>query len=185
MPDSILFLPECHVDTALARTLLYDRQKLVNHIKGVSKVGEALAQQAERYGSSRIVIALVDNDKRLFDVTKLKPFDQVVLRCEELGCLFIVYQHQFLATQYLVVLNPACDGWIYGNMQAAELLPDDYNVPVELAEFIKQFTKKKQAEERPEIIRLLKALRSNSPPAYALLANFVAARLQEAGHVGS
>ncbi|NVO31387.1 hypothetical protein [Hymenobacter lapidiphilus] len=80
MPNSILFLPECHVDTALMRALLYDRQKLIIHIKGAPKVGDALYQQAERYGTSRLVVAMVDNDKHLFSIPKLQPFDQVVLR---------------------------------------------------------------------------------------------------------
>lgn len=180
MPDSILFLPECHVDTALMRALLYDRQKLITHIKGAPKVGDALHQQAKRYGTSRLVVAMVDNDKHLFSIPKLQPFDQVVLRCEEPGCLFTVYQHRELVSQYLVVLNPACDGWLYGNMRAAGLTPQAYQLPELLTDFLR-FTKTVYAEEQREIVSLLKALRASAPPAYAQLAVFVGERLREAG----
>ncbi|MBT2556253.1 hypothetical protein J7E24_00490 [Hymenobacter sp. ISL-91] len=183
MPESILFLPECHVDTALMRALLYDRQKLITHIKGAPKVGDALHQQAERYGSSRVVIAMVDNDKHLFSIPKLKPFDQVVLRCEEPGCLFVVYRHRKLASQYLIVLDPACDGWLYGNLRAAGLQPQAYQLPELLNDFL-GFTKSIRAEEQPEIVSLLKALRTSAPPAYARLAAFVTERLGEAGQAG-
>jgi hypothetical protein len=181
MPDSIRFYPECHVDTALMRTLLQDRQQLIVHIKGAPKVGDALHEQAERYGDSRVVVGMVDNDKQLFSITKLKPFNRVVARCEEASSPFVVYQHETLATQYLVVIGPkACDGWIYGAAKAAGLDPATYSLPPTLPEFL-AFTKKTQAEERPEIVGLLKALRRLAPPAYQQLAEFISARLQEAG----
>lgn len=181
MPDSIQFFPECHVDTALMRTLLRDRQQLIVHIKGAPKVGDALHEQARRYGESRVVVGMVDNDKQLFSITRLKPFTRIVAQCEDVSSPFVVYQHEELATQYLVVIGPkACDGWIYGAAKAAGLDPATYGLPVTLPEFL-AFTKKTQAEERPEIVGLLKALRRATPPAYEQLATFMAARLQEAG----
>lgn len=181
MPDSIQFFPECHVDTALMRTLLRDRQQLIVHIKGAPKVGDALHEQAQRYGDSRVVVGMVDNDKQLFSITKLKPFNRVVARCDETASSFVVYQHETLTTQYLVVIGPkACDGWIYGAAQAASVDPVAYSLPPTLAEFL-AFTKKTQAEERPEIVALLKALRRAPSPAYQQLAAFINDRLLEAG----
>ena len=181
MPDSIQFFPECHVDTALMRTLLRDQQNLIVHIKGAPKVGDALHDQAARYGNSRVVVGMVDKDKQLFSITKLKPFNRVVALCEEEGSPFVVYQHETLATHYLVVIGPkACDGWIYGAARTAGLDPATHRLPPTLPEFL-AFTKKTQAEERPEIVGLLKELRRNPPPAYQQLAEFITARLREVG----
>lgn len=180
MPDSIQFFPECHVDTALMRTLLHDRQKLITHIKGVSKVGNALYEQAERYGNSRVVVGMVDNDKHLFDIKKLQPFSREVMRCEEPGSLFVVYRHYTHTNHYLIVLHPACDGWIYGAAQAAGINPTTHGLPPVLTDFLAFFTKKLQAEERPEIVALLKALRRSPSAAYVQLASFINERLQEA-----
>jgi hypothetical protein len=162
------------------RALLQDRQKLITHIKGAPKVGNALHEQAERYGNSRVVVGMVDNDKHLFDIRKLQPFNREVLRCEEPGSLFVVYQHHTFSYHYLIVLEPACDGWIYGAAQAAGIDPTVHGLPPELTEFLNFFTKKLQAEERPEIVALLKALRRNPPPAYVQLAAFIGQRLQDA-----
>lgn len=180
MPDSILFVPECHVDTALTRTLLLDRQKLIVHKKGAPNVGNELHAQAERFGESRLVVGLVDADKDLFSIKKLQPFTRTLEQCEEVGCRFSVYQHQTLSTQYLVVLEPACDGWIYGLAQAAALSPSDYGLPPTLPDFL-TFTKRIQAEENPQIVALLKALRRNPPPAYVQLHVFITQRLQDVG----
>ena len=180
MPDSILFVPECHVDTALTRTLIQDQRKLIVHKKGAPNVGNELHAQAERFGESRLVVGLVDADKDLFSITKVKPFTRLLEQCEETDCRFSIYQHRELAVQYLVVLEPACDGWIYGAAKSADLNPAAYSLPPTLAGFL-TFTKKMQAEENSEIGALLKALRRSAPPAYAQLTTFVANRLLEVG----
>ncbi len=41
MPDKIMLVPECHVDTALARVLLADHLTLINHQQGITKVARA------------------------------------------------------------------------------------------------------------------------------------------------
>ncbi|MBC8083447.1 MAG: hypothetical protein H7Z21_09570 [Hymenobacter sp.] len=142
-------------------------------------MGNELHNQAERYGSSRVVVGMVDNDKRLSDIPKLRPFNEVVLRCDEPGSMFVVYRHQALPTHYLIVLHPACDAWIYGAAQAAGISPATHGLPAALPDFL-IFTKKILAEERPEIVALLKALRRSPSPAYAQLLAFINERLQDA-----
>ena len=46
MPEQVLFVPECHVDTALARALLAGRDSFFNHQHGISKVANLLRAQA-------------------------------------------------------------------------------------------------------------------------------------------
>ena len=42
MPEHVLFVPECHVDTALTQVLLADRLTFINHQKGIPKVARVL-----------------------------------------------------------------------------------------------------------------------------------------------
>ena len=68
-----MFLPECWVDTALMRTLLQNRQ-LYNHQLGISKVGGTMERQAATYGTGRVVVGMVDRDKKFEENTYLRAF---------------------------------------------------------------------------------------------------------------
>jgi len=174
MPENVLFVPECHVDTALTRTLLSDRLTFINHQHGISKVANVLRQQAES-GGARFVVGMVDKDKRFADVHYLRPFadTQPVSTRSGSNCRYSIYQHPAHTNHYLIVLEPACDTWIFEAAHAAGLDLGRFGLPSTLAAFI-DVMKDEDAEDNPQLIRLLGAIKQAQPTAYRELAEFVA-----------
>ncbi len=171
MPENVLFVPECHVDTALTRTLLADRLTFINHQHGISKVANVLRQQAES-GRSRFVVGMVDKDKKFADVKYLQHFTHEYRARSGPDCRYCIYQ-QPGQNHYLIVLEPACDTWIFEAAHAAGLAPADFGLPPTLPAFI-EVMKDEDAEDNPRLIRLLQAIQQAQPVAYRELAEFVA-----------
>ena len=181
MLKSIEFYPECYVDTELMKTLLWNKNKFIVHVKGISNVGKTLEEQHTIYGDSRLVVGMVDKDKKFSDIKLLKYFSEEIVRCEDAGSPFVVYRHQKRTTQYLLVLGPkACDGWIYGAAVSAGINPAAYGLPPTLKELLAQ-SKKIKLEKQPGIAGLLKEIRRHSPPAYLQLLTFITERIREVG----
>jgi hypothetical protein len=174
MPENVLFVPECHVDTALTRTLLADRLTFINHQHGISKVANVLRDQAES-GKARFVVGMVDKDKKFADVKYLRPFadSRPVAARSGPDCRYRIHQHPVHAHHYLIVLDPACDTWIFEAAHAAGLAPADFDLPATLPAFI-EVMKDEDAEDNPRLIRLLRAIQQAQPTAYRELAEFVA-----------
>ena len=174
MPENVLFVPECHVDTALTRVLLADRLTFINHQHGISKVANVLRQQAES-GRARFVVGMVDKDKKFADVKYLRPFADSPPVATRPGpdCRYRIHQHPAHASHYLIVLEPACDTWIFEAAHAAGLNPGHFGLPTTLPAFI-EVMKEEDAEDNPNLIRLLAAIRQAQPAAYRELAEFVA-----------
>ena len=173
MAERVMFVPECHVDTALAHVLLADRRNFVNHVHGVPNVAKALQKQAESNRGPRFVVGIVDNDKKLWDVKALRPFS--LLRQEYTGptCRYRIYQHSAQASHFLIILDPVCDTWIFEAAAAAGLHLADFNLPATLDGFI-AVVKDEDAENNPDLRSLLRAIKREQPPAYRELAEFVA-----------
>ncbi|GAA4048808.1 hypothetical protein GCM10022409_39200 [Hymenobacter glaciei] len=174
MPENVLFVPECHVDTALTRTLLADRLTFINHQHGISKVANVLRQQAES-GHVRFVVGMVDKDKKFADVKYLQPFaaSRPVAVRPGPDCRYAIHQHPTHSNHYLIVMEPACDTWIFEAAHAAGLAPAHFGLPSALPAFI-DVMKAEDAEDNPQLIRLLQAIRQAQPAAYRELAEFVA-----------
>ena len=174
MPENVLFVPECHVDTALTRTLLADRLTFINHQHGISKVANVLRQQAES-GKARFVVGMVDKDKKFADVKYLRPFagSPPVAARSGPDCRYCIYQHPAHANHYLIVMEPACDTWIFEAAHAAGLDLAHFALPTTLPDFI-EVMKDEDAEDNPRLIRLLGAIKKAQPTAYRELAEFVA-----------
>ncbi|MDB5234762.1 MAG: hypothetical protein JWR44_1755 [Hymenobacter sp.] len=174
MPENVLFVPECHVDTALTRTLLADRLTFINHQHGISKVANVLRQQAES-GSARFVVGMVDKDKQFDAVTYLRPFasSPPVAARTGLDCRYCIYQHPAQGNHYLIVMEPACDTWIFEAAHAAGLDLASFGLPTTIKDFI-DVMKDEDAEDNPSLIRLLWNIKQAQPPAYRELAQFVA-----------
>jgi hypothetical protein len=173
MPENVMFLPECHVDTALTRTLLAQRLSFINHQHSITKVANALQQQAGSNRGPRFVVGVVDHDKRIADVKYLRQFSTVVTARPGPDCRYTIYQHPAHPTHYLVVLAPACDAWIFEAAQAAGLALPDFGLPPTLPGFI-DVVKDESAEDNPLLISLLAAIKKAQPAAYRELATFVA-----------
>jgi hypothetical protein len=180
MPEHVQFLPECHVDTALARALLAGRLTFINHQHGIPEVGNALQRYADTGRGPRFVVGMVDRDKCFDTVKKLRRFTQVVQArtrqaadLTETTCCYCIYQDPAHPAQYLVVLEPACDTWLFEAAQAAGLALPDFGLPATLPAFIK-VVKDDEAEENPRLQKLLEAIRQAQPSGYRELATFVA-----------
>ncbi|RTQ46066.1 hypothetical protein EJV47_23215 [Hymenobacter gummosus] len=175
MPKLPMLLPECYVDTALARALAGDQWKnLVNKKNGAPNVALAMQAEARSHGNSRCLVGVVDDDKKLDDIAYLREFTQQVA-AHELGRRtgFRIRQHRSYSAHYLVVLAPACDGWLHAVAASAGLVLPEFGLPVALPAFL-DFTKQKGVENTPELKRLLRAIGTARPAAYQELADFVA-----------
>ena len=168
-----MFVPECHVDTALAYALLAGRRSFFNHQHGISKVANLLRDQAAAARGPRFIVGMVDKDKRLTDVKYLRQFSREVAARPAPDCRYGIYQHEQHLTHYLLLLEPACDTWIFEAAAAAGLDLAAFNLPTTLPGFI-TFAKDEGIEEDPNLRRLLQAIKQAQPPAYRELAQFVA-----------
>jgi hypothetical protein len=173
MPESIMFVPECHVDTALTRTLLLDRLSFINHKHGISNVAKALQSQAENGRGPRFVVGMVDRDKRFTEIKYFQRFTREVQTRTGPNCQYRIYQHPDQPSHFLIVLEPACDTWIFEAAHSAGLALADFGLPNTLAGFI-DVVKDEDAEDNPQLRRLLHAIRQAQPSGYRELATFVA-----------
>lgn len=173
MPEQVLFVPECHVDTGLTRELLGGRDSFFNHQHGISKVANLLRAQAAAARGPRFVVGMVDKDKRFANVTYLRQFSRVVAARSGPDCRYCIYQHEQHLTHYLIVLDPACDTWLFEAAHAAGLNLATFGLPPTLPAFI-DFLKEEGIEDSDEVGRLLYAIKQAQPLAYRELARFVA-----------
>jgi len=179
-PTSVLFVPECHADTAVILTLLREnsanRKRLLNYVshqQGIGNVGNNLRRQPVASGSARRVVGIVDLDKKS-EHPYLREFTRVrgggVERNHHSHALL---QHQEHASQYLIALNPACDKWIWDRVVEVGMTPADFGLPNDFEGF-KGYCKTQAAERNPQLRVLLAAVATAYHPAYRTLAEFVA-----------
>ena len=181
MPEAFTLAAECHVDTTLARALVRGNEKLVEHILGAPKVGQRLTKLAEANTNSWVV-GLVDHDRgTIFDVPGLRPYARHALPGTTFAeHSFEIYRRPDRPTHFLVVLQPACDGWLFAQAAAAGIALADHNLPAEWPAFL-TFTKSKLVENHPHLVSLLKALRRQPSPAFQLLLTFVEEQVRATG----
>ena len=180
MREKVAFVPECHVDTALAKVLLADRLTFINHQKSISKVARVLQAQAASDRGPRFVVGMVDKDKKFDDIKYLRPFaaSRPVAARTGPDCRYCIYQHPAHPGHYLIVLEPACDTWIFEAAHAASLDLASFELPTTLPGFI-DVVKNEDAEDNPQLIKLLRAIKQAQPSAYRELASFVADVMDE------
>lgn len=181
MPEAFTLAAECHVDTTLARALVRGNEKLVEHIFGAPKVGQRLTKLAEADNDSWVV-GLVDYDRgTIFDVPGLRPYASHVLPGSTFAeHNFQVYGRPDRPRHFLVVLQPACDGWLFAQAAAAGITLTDHHLPAEWPAFL-AFTKSKLVENHPHLVGLLKALRRQPSPAFRLLLAFIEEQVRATG----
>ena len=74
MPENVMFVPECHIDTATTQSLLSNRLKFINHKHGITQVTNVLKAQTESGRGPRFMVNTVDKDKKFTDVRYLRNF---------------------------------------------------------------------------------------------------------------
>ena len=171
-----LFIPECHVDTVLTRTLLlyrHDFDDFINHQHGVSKVANEMQRQWRNHGAARQVVGIVDHDKKLHNVAYLSEFEEQPSVRPVAGAPHSIRRHPARPTQFLLVLNPACDTWVWAAATAAGLFPLAPGLPNDFRAFL-DYCKTKGIENDPPLVALLAGIRRARPAVYAELGDFVA-----------
>lgn len=171
-----LFVPECHVDTALTRSLVAYRRDFddfINHKHGAPNVAKEMQRQWQLFGTSRSVVGIIDRDKRLGSVVYLDEFTELVGGSLAPEALHSIRRHPACPSQHLIVLNPACDTWVWQAAVAASVLLTTYGLPTDRWAVI-DCCKEADVENRSELKALLQAVSRARPAMYAELADFVA-----------
>ncbi len=83
-----------------------------------------------------------------------------------------IRRHAERVTQHLIVLNPACDTWVWQAAAAASVLLPAHGLPADRWQFI-EYCKAGNSETQPELKTLLRAISKARPAMYAELADFV------------
>lgn len=179
MAEQVLFVPECNVDTALALALVSYRYTFVSHRQGIGQVARVLVAQQQAAVAGRRIIGIVDNDKKFQQAPELAGFTTVVLGGLESHDPHCIRQHPERPNQYLIVLNPACDSWLFRAAQQASLSLPALGLPADLPSFI-DFCKQRDVEENSAMRNLLWAIQQARPSAYRELADFVGAMMNVA-----
>lgn len=172
MAEYALFVPECNVDTALTLSLVAFRYAFVSHRQGIGQVARVLVEQQAAARAGRVVVGMVDRDKKFAqapELAKFRPMQRPRRGQEE---WHEILQHPELSNQYLIVLNPACDTWLFRAAQEAGLELATLGLPTELPAFI-DFCKQENVEELPLMRLLLREIQRAQPIAYLDLAEFV------------
>lgn len=176
MPVPPLFVPECHVDTALTRALVvhrHDFDDFISHKHGASKVATEMERQWQLFGVGRQVVGVVDRDKRLDEIAYLAEFTELVRGSLAADAPHSIHRHPARISQHLIVLNPACDTWVWRAATAAQVPLTSHGLPADRWAFI-EYCKTVNVENQPELKSLLLAIGRARPAVYAELADFVA-----------
>ena len=174
MAESVLFVPECNVDTALALSLVSYRHTFVSHRQGIGQVARVLEAQRQASRDGRRIVGLVDDDKKFKQAPALAEFTTIVRGgTAQDGQPHCIRQHPQQPNQYLIVLNPACDTWLFRAAQEVGIALLELGIPADLPGFI-DFCKQQNVEETQPMRRLLRAIQQAQPAAYRELAEFVA-----------
>ena len=175
----VLFVPECHADTALTLTLLRENaanqrrlHDFVSHQQGIGNVANTLCKQPVAAGNARRAVGIVDLDKKFAQQPYLREFVLLAGSLARGQHSHALLHHPTHASQYLIVLNPACDTWLWERASELGTTPADFGLPADFPSF-KEFCKTSQAERDPRLRALLDAVATARHSAYRTLADFV------------
>jgi len=175
-----LFVPECHADTALMLTLLREnsenRERLrdfISHRQGIGSVGKNMECQPRDPKSPRRVLGLVDYDAKFYQQPYLAQFELHSGGLDRHRDTHAILRHPQYDTQFLIALMPACDQWILHRATESGLNPVDFRLPTTLKEFAAHCKTRDAEAATGSLRRLLAAIATARPPAYAALADFV------------
>lgn len=174
MAEHALFIPECWADTALMYALLVtpNNHDLVSHAQGIGNVGRLLKDEKGLRRGRRLV-GMVDRDKKFAEHPYLAEFTRVQVGGLSQDSPHCILQHTTRIDQHLIVLNPACDTWLFRAAHEAKLPLAEMGIATTLPEFI-DFCKQDGITTNPKMKELLRAIQQARPVVYRELADFVA-----------
>jgi hypothetical protein len=172
-----LFIPEGHIDKALMRALLGYRKDFENFVsrkQGASGVATAMVSQWDSFGPKRRVVGMVDADKRFSDVRYLTEFSREIMAYHADCASYTIRQHLDRPSQYLIVLHPACDTWVWQAAVLANLDLAAYRLPTERREFVSYSKARgKNVGDDSAMVQVLREVHRLQPDLFKTLARFI------------
>jgi hypothetical protein len=150
-------IPECNVDTAFVEMLGYVGP---NHASDIFQVCAIL----DKKGPRQKAIGFIDGDKR--KPPYLSNF-KVVERIK--GAQLLKHADK---DQYLVVVSPAMDRFIFDLCNELEINVSHYGLPKEFKGFL-TFTKKVSIRKDVEFKNLLNTIRQKNPPTVSKIQSWI------------
>ncbi len=109
MWDKIRFVPEGNLDRVLLNIIFKIPEKLLNPpVQGIDRVAKAM--EVELRSFNKIVVGLIDNDKRK------PPYFKNFITIEEESN--IIFKHKENTNQYLIILCPELEEWILNSAKS-------------------------------------------------------------------
>ena len=145
-------VPECYAETTMVKELFFDFDYYLNHASGISQVNSILKKEdIDNY----INIGFVDNDKK-----NVPPyFDEF----ETIGnSNNVVLKKHPLTNDYLLVVNPAIEGFLLSQLNEIGKSPIDYDLSINFKEF-KHKMKKQSIQHHAGYKRMLNDLKDANP----------------------
>nr|GFB75293.1 hypothetical protein [Tanacetum cinerariifolium] len=93
-------------------------------------------RQWQLFGSSRSVVGIIDRDKRLGSIAYLDEFTELVGGSLASEAPHSIRSHPACPNQHLIVLNPACDTWVWQAAVAAGIVLPAHDLPADRWAFI-------------------------------------------------
>jgi hypothetical protein len=174
MAEHALFVPECWADTALMHALLVTphNHNFVSHAQGIGNVGRLLKDEKGLRRGRRLV-GMVDRDKKFAEHPYLAEFTRVQVGSLEADSPHCILQHKTRLEQHLIVLNPACDTWLFRAAHEAGVPLAELGIATTLPEFV-DFCKQDGVTSNSRMKELLWAIQQARPAVYRELADFIA-----------
>ena len=172
MPNRILFIPECHLDKALALVVLMGQQEMVEKKNGISQVDAKMKDSYARHGTSQHLVGLVDKDKKFFHNEYLATFQPDAAQPPIASAGFWLRRHPDTPAQSLILLDPGIEAWVLAAARACQLDPALYKLP-DTPELLRAYTKNRSVHENKEVIGFLLEIRRRRPAPYQYLADCV------------
>jgi hypothetical protein len=147
----IHLIPECYAETEFAFAIFYEFNRYKNHESGNSRVSKVLLTSRL---NAKVKIGFTDKDKKNVPT----HFDKFAL-IDEIDN--VAFKHFNGTNQYLFVLNPAIDKFVWDELHSLGLSPDEFEMPNDFDAF-KKILKKESIENNNGYKRLVKKLKSQN-----------------------
>ena len=149
-------MPECFIDTTLVTSLL---DANVSHKHSCNEVAKEMSKG--RFKDS-FAVGIIDNDKRR--ISYIEGFEEIG-RTENLTFLKHKSKHHYIIK--VGKDRKAMETFIKANVEAIGMKMEDFGLPSDLDELLKQTKDNTTTQKDPRILKLCKALRQS--PEVAIL----------------